>query len=265
MEYRNLTLELKDHIATITINRPDISNALPYRALLEMRDLLERCGRDDDVSVVVITGTGKNFSGGGYIGEFVDRIETGVCLDRTLIQAAGRMTAAARRCPKPVIGMINGFAAGAGCGLALACDFRVMTAASKLVTAFIDVALPADSGTLYYLGKMVGISKATELLMTNEPLTGAEASRLGVCRLAAEGKLSEETYAFAQRLSERPLEALARQKALFNEFFLSELDGMRDRESEYVEHCSHLPDFAEAIQAFTQKRKPVFNRRIPKE
>lgn len=260
-EYKHLLIAIEDNIATITINRPDISNALSLEAFFELRRAVEYLSADPNVKVIVLTGAGKNFSAGGHISEFKEMIDSGVFLTDELITAAGKMTSAVRRSPKPVIAMVNGSAAGAGCGLALAADFRIMTEKSKLVTAFINVAVPGDSGTLYYLSKMIGVSRATSYFMTGAPIEGKEAYSLGIAYVLAEpDKLEEETYSLVRRLRETPSEALSKQKALINEFLYSDLDRLTIRESEYMQHCSRHPDFTEAVSAFLEKRKPVFNK-----
>jgi 2-(1,2-epoxy-1,2-dihydrophenyl)acetyl-CoA isomerase len=170
------------------------------------------------------------------------------------------MAASVRECPKPVIAMINGAAAGAGCSLALACDFRVMTPKSKLVRACVKMGLSGDTGGWSYLQRLAGVAKATQLMMSGDAVAGEEALRLGLATiLAEEDKLREEAYALAGKLAALPTFAIARQKKLIYETFYADLAAYSQREADYMVECSHTADFAEAVDAFLEKRAPQFS------
>ena len=150
-------------------------------------------------------------------------------------------------------------AAGAGCSLALACDFRIMEPKSRLSMAFINMALPEDTGGIYYLYKLLGPARTEELIMTGRPVGGEEAFRLGMAnRLAPEGGLYEETMAFAGELAARPQLAVKRQKQMILDFFYKDIAAFTEGEGRYMVECSRSEDFAEAVNAFLEKRKPVF-------
>lgn len=253
---------VKDQIGTVTLNRPESGNAFAKESYLEVREALKSASADGDIRAVVITGAGKHFSAGGDINRFKGLIQSGEYIQKENVAAAGRMAAAVRECSKPVIAMINGAAAGAGCSLALACDFRVVTPKSKMVMAFVKMGLSGDTGGLYYLQRLVGIAKATQLMMIGDPVTGEEALRLGLATvLAEEGKLEEETYALARRLANSATFAIARQKKLIYETFYADLATYSEKEADYMVECSHTADFAEAVDAFLQKHPPRFSGR----
>ncbi|SMC72754.1 enoyl-CoA hydratase/isomerase family protein [Papillibacter cinnamivorans] len=255
----DILLSVKDKIATITINLPEQSNAIASTMVNPLREAVEQCGKDPAVNVIIITGAGKNFSAGGSIAEFKGKAESGEGLEAPLVAQYGRMSAAIRKCPKPVIAMVNGAAAGAGCSLALACDFRIATEKSRFIMAFISMALPGDTGGFYYLERLVGLARATEIMMTGAPVDGKTALAIGLAnRLAEEGQLEEVTYKFAARLAALPGLAIARQKAIINEFFFDEQEKYTAREGQYMEECSKTNDFKEAVSAFFAKRPPVF-------
>lgn len=257
--YTTIKVSVQDRIATLCLNRPEVSNAFSYETYLEVRDAVERLGADEAVRVIILTGKGKNFSAGGDIQRFRRLIDKKVYIQDQGVTATGKMSIAVRRCPKPVVAMVNGAAAGAGCGLALACDFRIMTEKSRLIMAFSNMALPGDTGGMYYLERLVGTGRTIQMMMLGEPLGGKEAHALGVASvLAAPETLEEETRAFAARLAARPPRALAMQKAAINEFFYPEIDKFIVRESEYMQACSRTSDFEEAVTAFLEKRSPVF-------
>lgn len=260
--YTTILCEIKDRIATITLNRPQVGNAFVGESYLEVREALEAASADDDVRAVVLTGAGRHFSAGGDINRFKSLIQSGEYIQKENVTAAGRMAAAAKECSKPVIAMINGAAAGAGCSLALACDFRVMTPKSKMVMAFVKMGLSGDTGGLYYLQRLVGIAKAAQLMMTGDPVTGEEALHLGLTTvLAEEDRLVEETYALARKLAESASFAIARQKKLICETFYADLTAYTEKEADCMVECSHTADFAEAVDAFLDKRPPRFSGR----
>jgi len=258
--YKTILYDVKDNVATITLNRPDAGNAFIVESYLEIKAAFEAAGSDDNVRAVVLTGAGKHFSAGGDINRFKMLIETGEYLKKENIAHAGNMALSIRKCYKPVVAMINGAAAGAGCSLALACDFRVVTPKSKLVMAFVKMGLSGDTGGLYYLQKLVGIAKATQLMMTGDAVGGEEALRLGLATvLAEEDKLMEETYALAGKLAASPTFSIMQQKKLIYEAFYADFAAYSEKEAECMVKCSRTGDFAEAVYAFLEKRPPNFS------
>jgi 2-(1,2-epoxy-1,2-dihydrophenyl)acetyl-CoA isomerase len=251
--------EVKDNIATITFNRPEKGNAFIKESYSEVRDAIEAASVDSSVRAIVLTGAGKHFSAGGDINRFKTLIQSGEYLQEENISAAGQMASAIRFCPKPVIAMINGAAAAAGCSLAMACDFRVVTPKSKLSMAFIKLGLSGDTGGMYYLQKLVGIAKTTQLMMMGDVVAGEEALKLGLATvLAEEGKLEEATYELAAKLAASATFAITRQKQLMNEIFYADLAGYSAKESFFMAECSRTADFAESVDAFLEKRQPKF-------
>ena len=257
--YQHIKLHVENKIGTITINCPESANAINPSIYAEIKDAVCGCVINDDVNVVVLTGEGKHFSAGGDIREFKELIESETYIEEKSIQLAGNTAEAIRRCPKPVIAMINGAAAGAGCSLALACDFRVMEPSSKMSMAFINMGLPGDTGGIYYMYKLLGPAKTEELIMLGRPVGGEEAYALGLAsRLAEKGKLQEETMKLASELAAKPQLAIKRQKEMLLEFFYKDIRNFTEAESKYMVECSQSDDFAEAVDAFLEKRKPVF-------
>ena len=156
--------------------------------------------------------------------------------------------------------MINGAAAGGDCGIALGADFRIMTEESYLLTAFSNVALPGDTGCIYNLHQIVGLAKTIELMAFSKPVYGEEAVRLGLAtRLAPEGRLLEETTAFAAKLLRRPLGAIAMQKQLYYEVFYRDYMTYNRIEAENLAKAGASADHREAVTAFLEGRKPQFN------
>ena len=257
--YQYIIVEKKDNVATITLNRPESGNAFALESYLEVKQAFEEVGRDEEVRAVVLTGAGKHFSAGGDIHRFKMLIETKAYLNPENVVHAGAMSNAIMRCPKPVVAMINGAAMGAGCSLALACDFRVVTPKSKMGMAFINMGFSGDTGAIYLMTRLVGTAKSRELMMLGRPVSGEEAVNLGLAsRLAEEGALKETTDALVQELLSKPTGAIARQKRLYYEFFYRDFLQFNLREADYMEECSRTADHAEAVNAFLEKRKPEF-------
>ena len=253
---KHINLHIEDGIATITIDRPSSNNALNAPMFRDLISTVEHCDADDTVKVLIITGAGKNFSAGGDIKEMASF--DFISYDLSIL--TGQASLALRRCAKPVIAMVNGAAAGAGCGIALGADFRIMTEESCLLTAFSSVGLPGDTGCIYHLKQIVGLAKTIELMALSPRIYGKEALQLGLAtRLAPDGKLEEETNAFAAKLLRRPLSALAMQKQLYYEVFYHDYMAYSRLEAENLAKAGASADHREAVTAFLEGRKPQFN------
>lgn len=255
----NLSAKVENGIATITLNRPEMGNAFTDDMYFGIADLVDQYGADENVRAIIITGAGKNFCAGGDVARMKKMADAGEHLTFSGVMYTGVMAGAVKRCPKPVVAMINGAAAGAGLGLALACDFRVMSESGKLVTAFIGVGVSGDTGVAYFLNKMVGIAKTTELMMLNTPVSAQEALAMNLTtRVAEEGKLEETALELASKLAKQPTRALSEQKKMFYKVFFRDLDEFFMLEAQSMETCAITADHKEAVTAFVEKRKPVF-------
>lgn len=258
--YQNILLQTSGSIATITFNRPEFSNAFAAGTYDEVPSALSECGSNAEIRAIILTGAGKHFSAGGDIHTFKARIEDGTYLNRGNVVKAGAMADAVRLCPKPVIAMVNGAAAGAGCALALACDFRVMTPKSRLGLSFINMGFPGDTGAMYYLQRMVGTAKTLELMAFGSMISGEEAYRLGLAtQLVPEEQLHQAAEDLARQLASKPTQAIARQKRLMYEFFYRELSAFHQREADFMREASMTNDHKEAVDAFLEKRSPQFS------
>ena len=242
---KHINLHIEDGIATITIDRPSSNNALNAPMFRDLISTVEHCDADDTVKVLIITGAGKNFSAGGDIKEMASF--DFISYDLSIL--TGQASLALRKCSKPVIAMVNGAAAGAGCGIALGADFRIMTEESCLLTAFSNVALPGDTGCIYHLKQIVGLARTIELMALSTPVYGEEALHLGLAT----------RLAFAAKLLRRPLGALAMQKQLYYEVFYHDYMAYSRLEAENLAKAGKSADHREAVTAFLEGRKPQFN------
>ena len=261
--YKTILFEVKDHIAKVSINRPHVQNALEakndMRTYQELHDVFTRCDKDPDIRAVVLTGVGKHFSAGGDIAEFKADIENGTYIPEYNVRITGNMAAAIRHCRKPTIAMVNGTAAGAGMAVAMACDFRIMATNSKLNPAFIRMGLSGDTGAMFNLAQCVGPTKALEYMMLGDPIGAEAAYQCGLAyRVCEPEMLEEETNKLAARLAKGPTYAYGKQKELMYGSYYGGYEGYLNTEITYMRNCSLTEDFAEAVNAFLEKRKPEF-------
>ena len=198
--YKCLLYEMKDGVATLTLNRPERLNALGDTLRDDLQDAVTRASDDPEVRVMIVTGAGKGFCSGGDVKAMSERKESGS--GRPLMEKVApgrdRTVLALRDAPKPVIAAVNGAAAGAGMNLALGCDIRLASTAAKFSQAFVKRGLHPDWGGTYFLPRIVGMAKACELIFTGAVIDAAEALRLGIVSQVVE---PEELLPAAQALA----------------------------------------------------------------
>jgi len=248
-------------VATITLNRPDRLNALTFEVYDELRRSFAELHDDGSVRAIVITGSGRAFCSGGDVEDII-----GALLERDFrgLLEFTRMTCdlvlSIRRCRKPVIGALNGTVAGAGAVIATACDIRVAAESAKIAYLFTRVGLSgADMGAAWMLPRIVGLAKASELLMTGEFISAQEAHRIGLYnRVVPDGEAQEAATELADKLALGPSFALEITKDALNREasmdFVSALEAEAQIQAALMVH----PDFREAYDAFTEKRNPDF-------
>ena len=265
---KSFLYEERGAVAVITFNRPDRLNSLTFEVYRELTDTLALLRSRDEVRVVVIRGRGKGFcSGGGVndiIGELFNRDISGL-LEFT--RQTCDLIRNIRLLQKPVIASLNGTVAGAGACIALASDLRIAADTAKIAFLFVKVGLAgADMGAAFLLPRVVGLSKATELLYTGDFLSADEAGRIGLYnRVVPAAELERETNEWAERLAAGPAFALAMTKAALNRELHLSLEAALEAEAEAQAICMLNPDFREAFDAFTEKRPAEFNKRMKDE
>ncbi|KUG09958.1 enoyl-CoA hydratase-related protein [Solirubrum puertoriconensis] len=259
--YTCLLYEVRpDGVATITLNRPDVFNAFNDAQSYELQDALKQVARDAQVRAVVLTGAGRAFCSGQ---DLKASQQAEVTSDRafydSLHQRYNPIIRAMRALPKPIICRLNGVAAGAGCSLALACDAIVASSEASLIEVFINIGLVPDSGSSYFLPRVVGSLKAFELCTLGSKVPADEALRLGlVNQVVAPEQLDEAAYALASRYASAPTKAIGLIKQMLNKSGAATLDEMLDYEAYCQQIAGESADYQEGVQAFSEKRKPVF-------
>ena len=256
-----LSLNDETGVATITLNRPDRLNALTFEVYEELRRAFAELHDDASVRVIVITGSGRAFCSGGDVEDIIGALfERGF---RGLLEFT-RMTCdlvlSIRRCRKPVLGALNGTVAGAGAVIATACDMRVAAESAKIAYLFTRVGLSgADMGAAWMLPRIVGLAKASELLMTGEFISAQEAHRIGLYnRVVPDGTALEAATELADKLALGPSFALEITKDSLNREANMDLPSALEAEAQIQAALMMHPDFREAYDAFVEKRDPDF-------
>ena len=259
MGFTKINYSINDGIGSIVLNSPSTLNAFDETMTADIIAALDLCEKDDSVKVVVISGAGKAFSGGGDINFFYEGIqEDNVDISR-LLKLVAEMAVKIKKLPKPVIASINGAAAGAGFSVALLCDFCIAADNAKFLQAFVNLGFVPDTGALYVLGKTLGIIKATDLMMTGRVVYAQEAKDLGIVyEVTTPEELEEATLKLATKLASGPSLAYAKMKDMLYKTFFNDFEEFLVMEGAYQNELSKTDDFKEAVIAFIEKRKPVF-------
>lgn len=252
-------------VATITLNRPDTLNAFNDDMLGRLADALKTAGRSDDVRCIVITGAGRAFSAGQDLGAVRERAEGhggGMSLREHLETTYNRIIASIRGVEKPVIAAVNGVAAGAGASIALACDIRLASEKASFVMAFAGVGLVPDSGSTWFLPRMLGFARAFELYATSGRLSAAEAEQAGlVNRVVDEAGFQAAVDELAAKLAAAPTKALGLTKRAMNRALSTDLEAALAYEAILQGIAGGTDDHAEGVAAFLEKRPPSFTGR----
>lgn len=253
--------EQSDGVGTITLNRPERLNAVTFEVYHELTDFFAKLGDEKDVRAVVITGSGRAFCSGGdvrdIIGELQGRDAAGLLqFTRLTCDLIRNM----RALPKPIIASLNGTTAGAGACIALASDIRIAAEEAKIAFIFVKVGLAGtDMGATYLLPRVVGMAKATELLMTGDFIEAEEAARLGLYnRVVPRAQLDAVTRDFAEKLANGPALGIAKTKEMLNRELHMSFESALEAEAVAQALCMQTPDFKEAHAAFIEKRPAKF-------
>src|SRR5215831_9251996 len=259
MQLENVLFERRGRVAIITVNRPDKLNALNVRTRQEILAALDQAGSDDEIRVVVITGAGeKAFVAGADINEFAGK----TALQQREVMKGRRAFDAMEDFPKPVIAMINGFALGGGCELALACDIRIASSKARLGQPEIKLGIIPGGGGTQRLTRLIGEGKAMELILTGDMIGAEEARQLGlVNHVVAPEELEARTMELANRIAEMSPVALAMAKQAVKNAARLDLRAGLDAEVDLFSLCFSSEDKEEGVRAFLEKRKPEFKGR----
>jgi 2-(1,2-epoxy-1,2-dihydrophenyl)acetyl-CoA isomerase len=255
MGYETVIYETNGNVAKIVLNRPSAYNAFTEQMNKEITKALKSATRDEEVKCIVITGNGKAFCSGQDLAEVDEHTNHA----EFLRERYHPMLQTLKQTPKPVIAAINGTAAGAGVGLAFACDFRLIKGNAKLVSAFMNIGLVPDSGFLYMLPRIVGYAKALEIAVLGKPIVAEEAKKLGlVTEVIHEAEWDEQVVRFAERIASLPTKAFSLIKRYMFDSLHNDFDTFLDQEAFAQRIAGLSQDHQEGLRAFIEKRKPNF-------
>jgi 2-(1,2-epoxy-1,2-dihydrophenyl)acetyl-CoA isomerase len=258
--FENVLTSVDDGVGTITLNRPDKLNAFAGTMRQEVAQAVREMAEHEDVRVLVITGAGRAFCAGadiGYMRELTEREDTEAF--RALVEAGREVVTVIHNTPKPVVASVNGPAAGGGANLALSCDIRIASEKASIGQTFNKIGLHPDWGGTYFLPRLVGSSKALELIFSGAMIDADECFRLGLFnRVVPHDRLAPETDSLARAWAAKPPIALALAKQAVYQSGDNSLEAMLDVELEHQLRCFDSKDATEGLNAFLEKRHPLF-------
>lgn len=257
---------IRERVAIITLNRPEVRNALSDTLTPALRTMIKTCGESSDVHVLLITGAGTAFCAGGNVkgmGAHRDKNRLAMSFDEKVADLQERqrlLTGALTSVRKPTIAALPGPAVGAGLAIAMACDLRIAAASAFISTGYLRVALSGDYGIAWLLTRLVGTARARELMFTAEKVDAVRCEAIGlVNRVVADDRLQDEAFALARNMAKGPTLALRYMKDNLDEALSFDFATARDQEAERLVRLTMTSDHREAVQAFIDKRKAVFS------
>lgn len=257
-DFETVTLETGNGIGRLTMNRPDALNAFNEKMATEFLLALRELSGDEEIRCVAVTGSGRAFSAGQDLKE----VQPGNSFSALVRHRYNPIIKLITGMQKPVVALVNGVAAGAGMGIALACDFRIMSSSARLIQAFVRIGLVPDSGSLFFLPRLVGYGKAFELAALGSEVSPQEALNLGIVnRVFAEEVFYQEAQKILDGFAKGPTKAYALTKRMLKRSPGLSLDQSLEYEALMQEIAGQTEDAQEAIKAFIDKRPPVFKGR----
>lgn len=256
-----LLIENEGYVRTLRLNRPDVLNSFNNDLLAALGKAVREAERDKAVRCLVITGAGRGFSAGQDLADVADKYkgDAPIELGSHLRDRYNGTISKIRNMEKPVIAAVNGVAAGAGCSLALACDVRIAAESASFIEAFVHVGLVPDSGSTFFLPRLIGVSRALEMAITGRKVKADEALQIGlVNKVVPDGELAAETMKLAQQLAGLPPRAIGLTKRMMNRAWTAELDDQLEYEAMMQTTAGQTRDHREGVAAFLEKRKPSF-------
>lgn len=249
--------EVEGSVLKITLNRPDKFNSFNREMALQMQAALDKAATDSSIRAVFITGSGKAFCAGQDLAEALDKSGPGI--ERIVREHYNPIVLKIRAIEKPVICAVNGVAAGAGANIALACDVVIAATSVAFIQAFSKIGLVPDNGGTFFLPRLVGFGKASALMMLGDKISATDAEKMGmIYKVIEDDKLQEEAMLIAKTLAELPTKAIGLTKRMLNQSMNNSLAQQLECEAEMQVEAALTDDYNEGVNAFLEKRKPVF-------
>ncbi|WP_179354261.1 enoyl-CoA hydratase-related protein [Winogradskyella vidalii] len=255
---KSIELKTENKIATITLNRPEVFNSFNREMALSLQSILDDCENNPDVRAIVLTGNGKAFCAGQDLKEVTDP-DSNPGFKKILEEHYNPIITRIRSIKKPIIGAINGVAAGAGANIALACDIVVAHEKVSFIQAFSLIGLVPDSAGTYFLPRLIGFQKAQALAMLGDKISAEDAEKMGmIYKMIPLENFEEEVDKLALKLANMPTKALGMIKELFNKSMTNTLEQQLALESKLQIEAAQSDDYKEGVTAFIEKRQPKF-------
>jgi 2-(1,2-epoxy-1,2-dihydrophenyl)acetyl-CoA isomerase len=247
----------EEGVLTLTLNRPTVFNSFNRAMALQLQAELDRCGADDKIRAVILTGEGKAFCAGQDLSEATD--PQGPALQQIVAEHYNPIILKIRALEKPVIAAVNGVAAGAGANIALACDIVLAKESASFIQAFSKIGLIPDSGGTFLLPRLVGLQKATALMMTGEKVAARDAEHMNmIYKAVADEDFNEAVSKLARQLAQMPTKGLGLTKRALNQSLFNSLENQLKTEEILQTEAGQTHDFKEGVTAFLEKRNPEF-------
>lgn len=254
----SILIKIENQVAYITLNRPEVFNSFNREMAFSLQSILDDCEHNNGVRSIVITGNGKAFCAGQDLKE-VTNPELNPGFKKILEEHYNPIITRIRAINKPVIAAVNGVAAGAGANIALSCDLVVASNKASFIQAFSKIGLIPDSGGTFFLPRLIGFQKASALMMLGDKVTAEEAEELGmIFKVISSESFNEEVEKLAIKLANMPTKALGLIKELLNKSIINTLEQQLELEGKLQIEAALSEDYTEGVNAFMEKRKPIF-------
>ncbi len=258
MSNNSIEIRIENNTAWISLNRPEVFNSFNREMALQFQDELDNCETNDEVRAIVITGNGKAFCAGQDLKE-VTTPGLNPGFKKILEEHYNPIVSKIRKIEKPFIAAVNGVAAGAGANIALACDIVVASEKASFIQAFSKIGLIPDSAGTFTVPRLIGLQKATALMMLGEKVTAEEAERIGmIYKYYGTDEFEDAVLKLAEKLAHMPTKALGMTKRLLNASLTNDLTTQLELESKLQIEAAQSEDYIEGVNAFVEKRRPIF-------
>lgn len=249
--------ETEGSVLKITLNRPDKFNSFNREMALQLQEALDKASTDKNIRAVYLTGEGKAFCAGQDLAEAMDKSGPGI--ERIVREHYNPIILKLRNMEKPIVCAVNGVAAGAGANIALACDVVIAGASVAFIQAFSKIGLIPDSGGTFFLPRLIGFGKASALMMLGDKVSSADAEKMGmIYKVSEDSNLQAEAFAIAKTLADMPTKGIGLTKKLMNQSMSNSLEAQLKAEGDEQVKAAQSYDYNEGVNAFLEKRKPVF-------
>lgn len=252
-----ILFSIENGVGYITLNRPEKYNSFNREMALELQQRLDECEQGEQVRCIYITGAGKAFCAGQDLAEAMD--PNGPSLETIVDEHYNAIIRRLRKIEKPIVAAVNGVAAGAGANIALACDIVLANKSASFIQAFSKIALIPDSAGTFFLPRLVGMQRASALMMTGDKVSAEDAVQMGmIYKSFADESFEQESKQLAQTMAQMPTMGLGLTKRLLNQSYSNTLDQQLEMEKQVQVQVGASEDFKEGVNAFLEKRKPAF-------